>query len=57
MTDEELIYSKVTSGNCHQCKYGVPRKPEDENLVVSMEFDCTIEDFRKCPIVIHDMSL
>jgi len=57
MTKEEEIYNSVTSASCHQCKYGVPRRPTDENAVVVMEFDCTIEDIKQCPVVIHDMSL
>jgi len=55
MTKEEEIYSNVTVGSCHQCDYGKLVQSQDSSG--EMEFECIIEDFRKCPVVIHDMSL
>ena len=55
MTKEEEIYNNVTLGSCHQCKYGELAQAIDTD--VEPVFDCTIEDIKKCPVVIHDMSL
>ena len=57
MTKEEEIYSNVTLGSCHQCEYGELIQSNDENGEVTMGFDCTIDDIKQCPVVIHDMSL
>jgi hypothetical protein len=57
MTKEEEIYNNVSQGSCHQCDFGVPKPKNgasDEPLLV---FECKIKDIKKCPIVIHDMSL
>ena len=57
MLKEEEIHANVMIGDCAMCKHGVivpHRKPNDE---VDVTFDCTIEDIKKCPVVIHDMSL
>jgi len=56
MTEQE-IYDKVDMGSCSICEHSVVvphRLPNDE---IDITFDCTIEDIKQCPIVIHDMSL
>jgi|SaaInlStandDraft_4_1057021.scaffolds.fasta_scaffold350345_1 hypothetical protein len=55
MTKEEEIYNNVTAGSCHQCEYG--EIAQGTGLNGEPVLECTIEDFRKCPVVIHDMSL
>ena len=57
MTKEEEIYNRVTNGSCHQCKYGQPIQATNENGEPIMAFECTIDDIKQCPVVIHDMSL
>ena len=55
MTKEEEIYNNVTAGSCHQCEYGELAQPTDSD--VEPKFECTIDDIKQCPVVIHDMSL
>ena len=57
MLKEEEIHANVMVGDCAMCKHAVivPHlKPNDE---VDVTFECKIKDIKKCPIVIHDMSL
>jgi|SaaInlStandDraft_7_1057024.scaffolds.fasta_scaffold101814_2 hypothetical protein len=55
MTKEEEIYNNVTLGSCHQCEYGELAQAIDTD--VEPKFECTIDDIKQCPVVIHDMSL
>jgi len=55
MIKEQEIYDNVTVGSCYQCEYGILAEVKEGD--VEMVFDCTIEDIKKCPVVIHDMSL
>ncbi len=57
MLKEEEIHANVMLGDCAMCKHAVTvphRKPNEE---LDVTFDCTIEDIKQCPVVIHDMSL
>jgi hypothetical protein len=66
MTKEEEIYSKVKNDDCARCEF--QQKAENtysgnevgisyDKMFFSITFDCTIEDIKQCPVVIHDMSL
>jgi hypothetical protein len=57
MTKEEEIYNNVTNGSCHQCDFGVPKPKNETGDETILVFECKIKDFKKCPVVIHDMSL
>ena len=54
MISEEGRYSIE---HCHKCEYGELIKTTGENDEVTMRVECKIKDIKKCPIVIHDMSL
>ena len=57
MTKEEIIYDNVSDGSCIMCEHSVVVPHMMPNGEVDVTFDCTIEDIKQCPVVIHDMSL